>query len=144
LSPLQPPCGDAFTSNNNSNKLPPHNPTLISEMIVRRMVQPTPCIESFDNKSGYVTCPVECSGNNGASVWMKKFFLDGEHNELNDPYLSRVANLNTNEAARNKRWHQERKKVLHWKNARPRSHRSEFLTAVIRRWKARVSQVSNR
>jgi hypothetical protein len=54
------------------SQLFPRDPTLISELMVRRRVQPTPYIESPPDKGGDVTCPVEHS-NNGTSksVWMK-------------------------------------------------------------------------
>jgi hypothetical protein len=66
-----------------------HDPTVVSEMMVRRMTRPTPCIESVIDKSCQMVFAVECSGNDSASIWMKKLLLEGEHNELNDSHLRR-------------------------------------------------------
>ncbi|MCI93276.1 hypothetical protein A2U01_0114574, partial [Trifolium medium] len=53
-------------------RLPHRDPTVVSEPMVRRRVRPDPCIESLLDKGGQAACPVECSGNGGASVWMNK------------------------------------------------------------------------
>ncbi|MCI68867.1 hypothetical protein A2U01_0090128 [Trifolium medium] len=58
-------------------RLPRRNPTAVSESMVRPRVRPAPCIESLPNKGGQTACPVECNGNSGASVWMKKLLLKG-------------------------------------------------------------------
>ncbi|MCI27897.1 hypothetical protein A2U01_0049097, partial [Trifolium medium] len=49
------------------HRLPPRDPTMVSEPMIRRRVQPTPCIESLPDKGGQTACSVECSGNDGAS-----------------------------------------------------------------------------
>ncbi|MCI95770.1 hypothetical protein A2U01_0117069 [Trifolium medium] len=46
----------------------PRDPTVVSESVVRRRVRLTPCIESLPDKCGQAACPVECSGNGGASL----------------------------------------------------------------------------
>jgi hypothetical protein len=36
------------------------------------------------------TSYVKCSGNDDASIWMKKASLEREHNELNDAHLKEI------------------------------------------------------
>ncbi|PNX69994.1 hypothetical protein L195_g057024 [Trifolium pratense] len=48
-------------------RLPPRDPTVVSEPIVRQRVRPAPCIESLPNKGGQEACP-DGSGISGASV----------------------------------------------------------------------------
>jgi len=45
----------------------PHDPTMVSRLMVRRRVQPAHCVDSLP-ENGQTVCPVECSGNGGASI----------------------------------------------------------------------------
>ncbi|MCI63204.1 hypothetical protein A2U01_0084461, partial [Trifolium medium] len=39
--------------------MPPRDPTVVSKLMVRRRVPPTPCIKSLPDKGGQAACPVE-------------------------------------------------------------------------------------
>ncbi|MCI55853.1 hypothetical protein A2U01_0077104, partial [Trifolium medium] len=56
-----------------SPELPRTPQQVVSETMVRRRVQPAPCIESLPDKGGHAAGPVE-HNNDGTStsVWMKK------------------------------------------------------------------------
>ncbi|MCI42359.1 hypothetical protein A2U01_0063596, partial [Trifolium medium] len=50
------------------SRLPPRDPTRVSESVVRRRIRLTPCIKSLPDKGGQTASPVKCSGNDSASV----------------------------------------------------------------------------
>jgi hypothetical protein len=52
--------------------LPIRDPAVVSELMVRRMVQPTPFIESLSDKGGHAAGKYKC-------LWWKKLPLEGEH-----------------------------------------------------------------
>ncbi|MCI36792.1 hypothetical protein A2U01_0058015, partial [Trifolium medium] len=45
--------------NVDDHRLPPRDPSVVSESMVRRKIRPAPCIESLSDKGSQAACPVE-------------------------------------------------------------------------------------